>query len=194
MLILFHDSLNSASVFSLSNRDSKQPHLILDNPGGRFAYCWNTITSGTKTYTLYRKGKKIFLKDTIYLIPLRSTCARRGFSHPSREGGFVQSRPKLPLIPIGSATWMKWQLVGAAWIAHEKQVAAAQGVRGMAFSSFSHIPPARPARFSLSTTPHSEPSAPDVNLTSTSKTRDGEGACVGQEWQVRNSQGSECGP
>lgn len=27
-----------------------------------------------------------------------------------------------------------------------------------------------------------------------SKARDGEGACVGQEWQARNSQGSECGP
>lgn len=44
----------------------------------------------------------------MYLVPLRSICAGRGFSHPSRKGAFAQSHPKLPaLIPLWSTAWIQ---------------------------------------------------------------------------------------
>ena len=88
MLILFRDSLNTLSAFSLGNDNSKQLHLILENPRGvalPTAEIPSPLGPQLTRLCIGKGGEEILL----CLIPLGNTCA-------AEEGGFAQSHPELP--------------------------------------------------------------------------------------------------
>lgn len=85
MLILFRDSLNTLSAFSLGNDNSKQLHLILENPRGvalPTAEIPSPLGPQLTRLCIGKGGKEILL----CLIPLGNTCAAEGFSHPQQRG------------------------------------------------------------------------------------------------------------
>ena len=130
----FHDSLNTLSAFSWGNDTSKQLHFNSGKPkegGGCFACCWNTISSGIKSYTfLYSEGGKS--SDVSDSLEEYTHCKRR-FLPTGREGGFAQS---IPNFLLWSSARIQVTAGRAARTAHEKLAAAAQGARGKAPASF----------------------------------------------------------
>lgn len=131
----FHDSLNTLWAFSWGNDNSKQLHFNSGKPkggGGCFACCWNTITSGIKSYTsLYREGEEK-LRCVWFPWGIHTHCKRR-FLPTGREGGFAQS---IPNFLLWSSARIQVTAGRAARAAHEKLAAAAQGARGKAPASF----------------------------------------------------------
>ena len=154
----FHDSLNTLSAFSWGNDNSKQLHFNSGKPKGVrgcFACCWNTISSGIKSYTfLYSEGgKSSDVSDSLE----EYTHTVKGGSYPLVE------RVDLPRASQTSSSdplhEFKWQLAGPraqhmkSWLQPPREREARPPPPSPLASC---CPPGPP-----STTPHSQPSAPE---------------------------------
>lgn len=122
--------------------NSKQLHLILENPRG-FALPTAEIPSPLgPNVTLLCIGKWGGGKILCVWTPWGIQVLQEDVLTPGRKGGFAQSHPKLPpLIPVWPTAWIPVTAGGAALTAHEKQAAGPRGARGTAPSFPTCLPP-----------------------------------------------------